>query len=37
MVDDAAALKHARSFQDGLDLEVWQGDRQVALLKSKDK
>jgi hypothetical protein len=35
--DDAEAIQHARSVQDGLDLEVWEGKRRVAVLKAKQK
>ena len=33
--DDEAAIDHARSLKDGLDLEVWQGKRRIAVLRSK--
>jgi hypothetical protein len=32
--DDKAAIEHANVLQNGLDLEVWEGPRQVAVLKS---
>ncbi len=35
-VDDEAAIIHARRFVDGHDVEVWQIDRVVKLLKSNE-
>jgi hypothetical protein len=31
--NDAVAIDHAKAIQNGLDLEVWEGPRQVAALK----
>ena len=31
--DDQGAIRHAKTLKDGLDLEVWEGRRRVAVLK----
>lgn len=35
--DNASAVEAAKGFVDGHDIEVWQLDRKVAVLSSKDK
>jgi hypothetical protein len=35
-VAEAEALEKARQLLDGHDVEVWQGERQVAVLSKKD-
>ena len=32
--NDAEAIKRAHALSNGKDLEIWQGDRRVALLKA---
>lgn len=31
--DDQGAVRHAKTLKDGVDLEVWEGRRRVAVLK----
>jgi hypothetical protein len=35
--DDQAAIEHARGINDGLDLELWEGRREVAMLKGEQR
>ena len=34
--NDDAAFEHARQFVDGMDVELWSGDRLVARLKKQE-
>ena len=33
--DDQGAIRHAKTLKDGLDLEVWEGRRRVAVLMGR--
>jgi hypothetical protein len=33
--DDQGAVRHAQTLKDGVDLEVWEGRRRVAVLRGR--